>query len=126
MDPATLARTHGLFNVVSGLWPLVHMPSFERVSGPKTDRWLVRTVAALLVVNGATQVGAASSPAALTTARRLGVGTALALAAIDLTYAPRGRISRVYLLDAAVELGWVLAWAATSGRGAGKREGPRG
>ena len=37
-------------------------------------------------------------------ARRLGVGTAAVLAAIDLVYVPAGRISKMYLLDAAVEV----------------------
>jgi hypothetical protein len=33
------------------------------------------------------------------------------LAAIDLVNAPRGRISKVYLLDAAAELAWVVLWS---------------
>lgn len=117
MDPRQVARAHGLFNVVSGLWPLVHMSSFERVSGPKVDHWLVRTVSCLLVANGLTQATTGPSPEAIAVARRLGIGTALALAAIDLTYGGPGRISRVYLLDAVVELAWVGAWGATARRG---------
>jgi hypothetical protein len=31
------------------------------------------------------------------------------LAAIDLVYVPAGRISKMYLLDAVAELGWILA-----------------
>ncbi len=46
-------------------------------------------------------------------ARRVGLGTAATLAAVDLVYAPRHRISRVYLLDAALECAWVLAWLRT-------------
>lgn len=133
MHPATVARLHGLFNVAGGLWPLVHLPSFEAVSGPKTDRWLVRTVAALMVVDGLTQLAAAPTDDALPTARRLGVGTALTLAVVDVRYASTGRISRVYLLDAAVELGWVAAWIATlpppqgaAGRAPGRRPGAGG
>ena len=106
----TLARAHGLFNVVSGLWPLLHMPSFERVLGPKTDRWLVRTVAGLLVANGLVQVRAEPSAVAMAQARRIGVGTAATLMAVDLVYAPPRRISRVYLLDAVAEGLWVAAW----------------
>lgn len=109
-----LARAHGLFNVAGGLWPLLHMRSFEAVSGPKADRWLVETVAGLMVVNGAVQLAAAqTSPK---TSRALGLGTALWLAAVDVRYASKGRISKVYLLDAALELGWTAAWASTSAR----------
>jgi hypothetical protein len=38
------------------------------------------------------------------------VGTAAALAAIDLVYVPTRRISKMYLIDVAVEVGWILAW----------------
>ncbi len=107
---AALARAHGAFNILGGLWPLLHMRSFEAVTGPKVDRWLVRTVAGLMVANGSVQVGASGSGEGVVQAGRIGVGTAAVLAAIDLTYAPRGRISRVYLADAAMEVGWVLAW----------------
>ena len=40
----------------------------------------------------------------------LAVGCALGLAAIDLVYALSGRISAVYLADAAVELGLASMW----------------
>lgn len=106
----TLARAHGVFNVVGGLWPLLHMSSFERVFGPKTDKWLVRTVAGLLASNGLVQLRAEPSAVGMAQARRIGVGTALTLMAVDLGYAPPGRISRVYLLDAVAEGLWVAVW----------------
>lgn len=81
--------------------------------GPKVDRWLVKTVAGLLIVNGLAQLSCRRSDDAVRVARRLGVGTAVVLAAIDLAYVPTGRISPMYLLDAAVELGWIVAWART-------------
>jgi hypothetical protein len=36
------------------------------------------------------------------------------LLAIELGYVPRGRIRATYLLDAACEVGWLLAWCRTS------------
>jgi hypothetical protein len=107
-----LARAQGLFNIAGGVWPLLHMSSFERVLGPKTDRWLVRNVAGLMVSNGLAQIRAGDSPAALLQARRIGLGTAVTFAAIDVVYVRAGRISRVYLLDAALECGWIAAWWA--------------
>lgn len=103
-------RRHGTFNLRSGLWPLVHLRSFESVFGPKTDRWLVRTVAGLLITNGIAQLSAPDTPAGDAQARRLGIGTAATLAAIDLAYAPAGRINRIYLLDALIELAWIHRW----------------
>jgi hypothetical protein len=110
MKSVTLARAHGTANVIGGLWPLLHMESFEAVFGPKADRWLVKTVGGLLVVNGVTLLGTRSSPESVAQARRLGVGTAAVLAMIDLIYVPKGRISKMYLADAAVEIGLIVAW----------------
>jgi hypothetical protein len=94
----------------TGLWPLLHIRSFEWVSGPKTDRWLVKTVGALITVIGAT-LGLAAGRRRLTPEiEMLGVGTALTLAAIDVTYVARRRIRWVYLADAALEAGLVVAW----------------
>ena len=112
-----LARAHGLFNVAGGLWPLLHMRSFEIVLGPKTDRWLVRTVAGLLIANGLVQVGAADTADGLAQARRVGLGTAQTLATIDLVNVPSGRISRVYLIDAALEVAWIVAWSVVRAGG---------
>ena len=110
MRQVTLSRLHGGFNVLSGLWPLLHMQSFEAAFGPKTDKWLVRTVAGLLVSNGVAQLTANDTADSLAQAKRVGLGTAATLGAIDVTYAPRGRISKMYLLDALAEAAWILAW----------------
>src|SRR5512133_1492400 len=106
MDGVVLGRAHGAANFVGGLWPLLHISSFEKVFGPKTDRWLVKTVAGLLMVNGLTQLTTSSTASGVRQARRLGVGTAAVLAAIDLVYVPTRRISKMYLVDAALEVGW--------------------
>lgn len=111
MNTRVLCRAQGAYNLLSGAWPLVHMRSFEAASGPKTDRWLVRTVAGLLVTNGAVQLMTGSSAEALAQARRIGLGTAATMAAVDTVHGGTGRISRRYLLDALVELGWLAAWA---------------
>jgi hypothetical protein len=109
-----VARLHGAFNVVTGLWPLVHLRSFEAVLGPKVDRWLVYTVAGLTISAGAAQLGAVEDATSVRQARRVGVGCAFTLGTIDVLYAPRGRISKTYLLDALAEAGWLIAWASTA------------
>ncbi|MCE3277025.1 MAG: hypothetical protein K0R13_2880 [Propionibacteriaceae bacterium] len=110
MDGVGLARAHGVANLAGGLWPLLHLRSFEMVFGPKTDRWLVKTVAGLLIVNGITQLATSSSADSMRQARRLGVGTAAVLAAVDMIYVSAGQISKMYLVDAAVEVAWIMAW----------------
>ena len=39
-----LAIAQGVYFAATGVWPLIDMRSFERVTGPKADKWLVRTV----------------------------------------------------------------------------------
>jgi hypothetical protein len=107
-----LARVHGVANVVSGAWPLLHMRSFEAVTGPKADRWLVRTVAGLLVANGSLQWWLADRRDGVRTARAIGIGTSGVLATIDWLYAPQSRISTAYLLDALYQSAWVAVWLA--------------
>ena len=107
----SLSRAHGLFNVVTGLWPVVHMGSFEAVSGPKVDHWLVRTVGGLMAANGLAQLTARGAEQRLSA--QVGLGTSAVLAAVDVRYGATGRISRIYLLDAVVQLAWVVAWTMT-------------
>jgi hypothetical protein len=121
LTTSRLARAQGLYVLVTGAWPLVHYRSFEWVTGPKADRWLVQTVAGLGVTIGWAMLRAGSTPEALPTAARLGVGSALAFGAIDTVYGSTGRIRRLYLADAAVEAGWLTAWALRRDRGAGPR-----
>ncbi len=42
-----LATAQGLYLLLTGMWPLVHYRSFEWVSGPKVDDWLVKCVGGL-------------------------------------------------------------------------------
>lgn len=123
MRQLVIARSHGAYNVISGLWPLAHMRSFELVFGPKNDTWLVRTVAGLLIANGLVQLRTAASSDSLAQARRVGIGTAATLALIDAFYGLSGRISKIYLLDAAAELTWILLWQRSSpGPGTGRQK----
>lgn len=115
-----LLAGQGVYYLVTGVWPLVSLRTFEMVTGPKTDDWLVHTVGVLAVVIGATLlVGARRrSPSAETLV--LAGGAAAAFAGVELVYALGGTISRVYLADAVVEIlflaGALLGWRAR-GRG---------
>src|SRR4051812_30893344 len=56
-----MAFIQGVYFFITGLWPIVHMPSFLFVSGPKTDLWLVKTVGILIVVIGSVLLAASTS-----------------------------------------------------------------
>jgi hypothetical protein len=105
-----LALFQGLFYVATGVWPLIDIVSFQIVTGPKTDLWLVRTVGVLVTVIGAVLIAASRTRRVSLEIVMLAVGSALGLAAIDLRYALAGRISAVYLADAAVEIALSLLW----------------
>ncbi|HET6777752.1 MAG TPA: hypothetical protein VFH26_02595 [Gemmatimonadales bacterium] len=105
-----LALIQGLFYLATGIWPLLDIVSFQVVTGPKIDLWLVRTVGVLVTVVGAVLIAASRTRRVTPEIVMLAVGSALGLAAIDLRYALAGRISKVYLADAAVEIGLSLMW----------------
>jgi hypothetical protein len=87
------------------------MRSFEAVTGPKVDKWLVKTVGLLVSVIGLVEVSAGVRRAPAPEVPLLGVGSAAALAAVDIVYVGIGRISRVYLLDALTEVLLIVGWA---------------
>ncbi len=108
---AYLALGQGLYYAVTGVWPLVNMESFEKVTGPKVDGWLVKTVGVLVAVIGGVLGVAGWRRTFPLEIPLLAGGSAAGLAAIDLVYALRRRISPIYLADAAAELSLVAAWA---------------
>lgn len=110
-----LARAHGVFNLVGGVWPLVHMRSFEFVFGPKRDKWLVCTVAGLLVGVGWSQLRVAPTGEGVAYARRIGVAAAATLLTVELYYVPRGVIRPTYLVDSVLEAAWIRAWSRHGG-----------
>lgn len=116
----------GALYIVTGLWPLIHLASFEFVTGPKTDDWLVRTVGVLLAVIGAVLTAAAAQPRVERLLAMLAIGVALALASVEVSYVVSGTIGRIYLLDAALEslFAALLVFAAVRAAGAGGRQGP--
>src|SRR3954451_14633345 len=110
-EAVLLARLQAIFYIATGVWPFVSMRSFEAVTGPKADRWLVKTVGALVAVIGCALALASRrrqlAPEIVLVAR----ASAAALATIDTVYVVKRRISPVYLLDALAEIGLAAGWA---------------
>lgn len=101
-----IAFAQGALYLASGLWPIVHLRSFEAVTGKKRDKWLVKANGALLACVGASLLRSAGEERA----RDLGFTTAAAIAAVEAVYALRGKIARPYVADAAVELAIAAGW----------------
>lgn len=117
---SAIALLQGVYYLVTGLWPLLHMRSFLAVTGPKTDLWLVRTVGVLVSVIGGQLIVERRRPLS---ALWLALGSCFGLAAIDAYYSLRGRISAVYLLDSLAEIGIAALWITFS---AHPSDGPQG
>jgi hypothetical protein len=110
----TVAFAQGSTYVVGGAWPLLHMRSFEAVTGPKLDEWLERSVAGLLVAIGVAEMRAARRDEVSSALAVIGAGSAATLGAVSTWYAARGRIRRIYLADAAIEAAFLVGWGLAS------------
>ena len=113
MEVKDVAFIHACYYLASGLWPLVHMPSFIKVTGEKVDLWLVRTVGMLVYVIGFFLFLTLIQNEITGSVKLLAVGCALGLTFIDIYYVHKKIISRVYYGDAALETlliaGWTIA-----------------
>jgi hypothetical protein len=96
--PPSPVLVQAAYLIATGIWPLVHYRSFEAVTGPKTDAWMVQTVGAVAVVLG---IAAATSDRQRSLV--LSVGSTLAFGVTEVAPVLRGRIRKVYLLDAAFQ-----------------------
>jgi hypothetical protein len=106
-----LARLQALYYIATGIFPLLSMRGFEAITGPKVDRWLVKTVGALVAVIGGGLALASQRRELAPEVAFIAAGSAAALATIDGVYVAKGRISPIYLLDAVAELALVAGWA---------------
>ena len=104
MTKQRILRAQGLYYLASGLWPLFSMRSFERVTGPKTDKWLVQMVGLLAATIGGSLLIGARGEEIDDGVVTLAAASALSFAGIDIVHAARRRISPIYLGDALVEL----------------------
>lgn len=105
-----ICLVQGWFYVITGVWPLVHYRSFIAVTGPKTDDWLVLTVAGLVLVSGAVLLLAVRRRNIDVEIGVLAAGQAAVLCLADILSVKSAGISSIYLLDSLGEATFVLAW----------------
>ena len=109
-------RLQGVYYIITGLWPVVNISSFELITGPKTDDWLVKMVGLLAASIGLALLFAARGTRPSLEGYVLAIASALSFAAIDLYYSLNGTIREVYLLDALVEIAIVVLLLVGRGR----------
>ncbi len=93
-----------IYFLLTGIWPLISISTFQAVTGLKVDLWLVKMVGLLAAVVGLSLLLATVYKRLLLETFILAIGSAASFAIIDLVYAFSGRISPIYLLDAAVQV----------------------
>ena len=99
----SLVRVQGAYYVGSGLWPVLHMRSFEALTGPKTDRWLVRSYGVLTAAIGVVLLasGRAAGP--------VSVAAAVGVAAPETWYTlVQRRLPWPYVADAFVQGAFIM------------------
>jgi hypothetical protein len=109
-----LALAHGAYLVFIGAWPLLHLKSFAKVTGPKPEGWLTKAIGATFANIGIQLIQSALRGGKVRReVRSLAVRQAMTLAAFDFYYAGvRRRISPVYLGNGLVQLGFAVLWGA--------------
>lgn len=85
------------------------MARFERITGKKTDRWLVQMVGLLAAGIGVSLMLAARDEEVGAPSLALSAMAAIAFAGIDVVHTARRRISPIYLADAGVEAALVIS-----------------
>ncbi len=93
----------GMYYMITGLWPLLHVGSFEAVTGQKMDKFTLRSTGLMIVIVGAILALASREKRPDPGFTALGVGSAVGLATLEVVNAQR--IRQVYLLEALGEFG---------------------
>jgi len=94
--------------VATGVWSLTHRRSFERLTGPKEDYWLVETVGALAIAIGASLGVAVGRRRQEPETRILAAASCVAFGLASVRASKTE--SRVYLGDALLEAVFLAAW----------------
>jgi hypothetical protein len=109
-----IAGVQAAYLIATGVWPLLHRASFERITGKKQDFWLVRTVGGLAMATGLSFGLAVLRGSKRRETVVLALANGLVFALADLRAARTE--SRIYLGDIALQLAFAPAWLAPWGK----------
>jgi hypothetical protein len=103
----TVAGLQATYYLATGLWPVLHLESFEAVTGGKTDDWLVQSFGLLVIV-----IALALARGLFRSEERatlwLGLTAAIGLVVTDVLAAQH--VSAVYATDAVIEGAFAIGW----------------
>lgn len=95
-----VVAVQGSYYLLTGVWPIVHLESFEAVTGPKDSIFLLHMVSALIIIVAITLLVSLRNEKTVSILF-LAVGTPLSFMSIELFY--RAQIRWVYFIDFAIE-----------------------
>jgi hypothetical protein len=101
----TITILQSYYYIFTGLWPVFHMASFEKITGKKTDKWLVKQVGLL-----AAAIGIALLFAKYADKRIIAIPAAAAFMLIDFYYALAKTIPKVYMADGLIQIIFLVTW----------------
>ena len=95
----------GLYYLVTAVWPLVHIRSFELVTGEKKEDWLVYTVSLMILASSLIFLYASLMARTISIeVVFLSVLNTAFLGFISIYYPLRGIIRKIYLADCLLEV----------------------
>jgi len=106
-----VAAGQGMYYLVTGIWPSISPATFQAVTGPKVEMWLVQLFGFLICVPACLLLWAVWRGRLAGGTVGAAVGTAAVLMVGDVVYVARGHIGPVYLIDALAELFLLAGWA---------------
>ncbi|UOU97534.1 hypothetical protein MUU74_13650 [Chryseobacterium daecheongense] len=109
-SPHLIPLIQGIYFLITGVWPLVHLKSFMEVTGPKTDIWLVQTVAVLILSFSILFFYVAFKKRIVPIYALMGATSTFGLAVIELYYYLQGTLKWVYFIDSAIEMVFFIYW----------------
>jgi hypothetical protein len=100
----------GIYTFITAVWPIVDIDSFMKVTGYKTDVWLVKTVSVLLLAFSIGLLASAFSKRLEFSIAFLALFASAGLTYVDFYYPANDIISNIYMADGVVEVVFVVAW----------------
>jgi hypothetical protein len=99
----TILFIQAIWYLITAIWPLVSIKSFMKITGPKTDIWLVKTVAVLVLAMAITFFSGLLLRANFGPVLVLAIAACVGFAVVEIYYSSQKIISVVYLADGCFE-----------------------
>jgi hypothetical protein len=106
----TLLLIQAIYTLVTAIWPILHIESFMIITGPKTDIWLVKTVSVLLIALSVSWLLALRYRWDHRPVLASLFASSTGLVIVELWYVAMNEISMVYLLDAGLQVVFLITW----------------